>query len=87
MDGRLILRFRSGALFVLVAALSACSGCSEVATLSVDQGSGPQPQLPPPKKTLIPTLNIAPAVQWSGDEAPTPCFLRPGAPCVAFPAK
>src|SRR4249919_3185057 len=56
----------------LATALGACSGCSEVATLSVDQGSGTQPQLPPPKKTLIPTLNIAPAVHWSGNETPTP---------------
>jgi hypothetical protein len=62
-------------------AAGACSGCSEVATLSVDQGTGPDPQLPPPKKTLIPTLNIAPAVHWAAGEAPTPA---PGLRVVAF---
>jgi hypothetical protein len=49
MDGRAAIPIRLGLLFLVVAALGACSGCSEVATLSVDQGSGPQPQLPPPK--------------------------------------
>jgi hypothetical protein len=27
-------------------------------------GSGPSPQLPPPNKTLVPTVNIAPAIGW-----------------------
>jgi len=71
MHGRYRNPLRTGVLCLLAAALSACSGCSEVATLSVDQGSGPHPQLPPPKKTLIPTLNIAPAVHWAGNEKPT----------------
>ena len=69
MEGRFLLR--SG-LVLGLAVLGACTGCSEVATLTVDQGSGPNPVLPPPKKTLLPTLNIAPAVHWQGNEAPTP---------------
>jgi glucose/arabinose dehydrogenase len=67
--------------FLLLGLLAACSGCSEVATLSVDQGSGPDPQLPPPNKTLIPTLKIAPARGWAPGQAPTPA---PGLAVAAF---
>lgn len=72
MDGRMLNA--RGALLICasIAALSACSGCSEVATVSVDDGSGPQPVLPPPKRTLIPTMDIAPATHWSEGQSPTP---------------
>jgi glucose/arabinose dehydrogenase len=40
------------------------SGCSENARLPFEAGTGPRPELPPPNKTLIPTLNIAPAQPW-----------------------
>jgi len=36
----------------------------EQATVSVADGYGAQPALPPPKSGLIPTINIAPAVGW-----------------------
>jgi glucose/arabinose dehydrogenase len=75
MDGRILNAPRTlfmCASLAALAALAACSGCSEVATVSVDEGSGPQPVLPPPKRTLIPTMDIAPAVHWSAGEAPTP---------------
>ncbi|MCY1277484.1 putative membrane-bound dehydrogenase domain protein [compost metagenome] len=39
-------------------------GCGESSTLTVDEGTGPNPKLPPPNKTLLPTVNIAPAVGW-----------------------
>jgi hypothetical protein len=55
---------------IVAAVLAALVGCAEVATLTVDQGSGPEPVLPPPKDTLIPTVNIAPAVRWQPGEAP-----------------
>ncbi|HDS1816810.1 TPA: sorbosone dehydrogenase family protein [Pseudomonas putida] len=46
-------------------ALGAClAGCSDTAHLDVMDGSGPSPQLPAPNKTLIPTVNIAPAIGW-----------------------
>ncbi len=35
-----------------------------MAKLTVQDGTGPQPKLPPPNKTLIPTINIAPAKGW-----------------------
>ena len=33
---------------------------------------GPNPTLPPPITTLLPTVNIAPAKRWGTDEMPTP---------------
>jgi glucose/arabinose dehydrogenase len=71
MDGRRFVHLRLVPLLA-VGLLAACSGCSEVATLSVDQGSGPNPVLPPPKKTVIPTLKVATAVRWAAGEAPVP---------------
>jgi len=81
MDGRILDSSRTFALCASVALLAACSGCSEVATLSVDQGSGPQPVLPAPKKTLIPTLKVAPAVHWREGEKPN---AAPGLQVGAF---
>ena len=48
------------------------AGCGDVAKLPVEAGTGPQPQLPPPVKSLIPTVNIAPAKSWPKGAAPTP---------------
>jgi len=50
-------------LLAVLLALSATS-CGEMAKLTVQDGTGPQPKLPPPNKTLIPTINIAPAKGW-----------------------
>ncbi|MCF7220866.1 PQQ-dependent sugar dehydrogenase [Marilutibacter chinensis] len=36
------------------------------------QGTGPDPELPEPRTSLIPTVDIAPAVGWAGDAQPTP---------------
>ncbi|HMB42757.1 MAG TPA: sorbosone dehydrogenase family protein, partial [Luteimonas sp.] len=48
----------------------ALGACSESATLSVDQGSGPQPTLPPPQHRLIPTIKIATATGWPAGVTP-----------------
>ena len=45
-------------------------GCGEMATLTVAQGTGPRPELPAPHKTLLPTVNIAPATGWPPGGAP-----------------
>jgi glucose/arabinose dehydrogenase len=45
-------------------------GCGETATLTVAQGSGPRPDLPVPARTLLPTVNIAPATGWPQGGAP-----------------
>jgi hypothetical protein len=47
----------------LLAAL-ALGACGSEAKLQVERGTGPEPELPPPEKSLIPTINIAPAVGW-----------------------
>lgn len=55
-------------------------GCSAMATPNDASGGasaiatdvGTQPQLPKPEKSLIPTVNIAPAVGWSDQQKPTP---------------
>ena len=54
-------------LGVLMFALAACG---EVATLPVSAGIGLTPTLPPPNKTLIPTVNIAPAKGWPSGTLP-----------------
>ena len=56
------------AFAVAVSALLA--GCGEAARLPHEAGTGPQPELPPPRKTLLPTVNIAPASAWPDGTMP-----------------
>jgi glucose/arabinose dehydrogenase len=54
------------------ACLLACvAGCAESARLAAREDTGPDPTLPAPVRTLIPTVNIAPAVGWKQGETPT----------------
>lgn len=46
--------------------------CSETADLAVQAGMGPDPELPPPETSLIPTINVAEARGWSVGEHPEP---------------
>ncbi|CAN5438455.1 sorbosone dehydrogenase family protein [soil metagenome] len=46
--------------------------CGETATLPLEAGIGSAPQLPAPTKSLIPTVNIAPAKGWIDGGKPTP---------------
>ena len=48
------------------------AGCGERATLPVAAGTGPNPQLPPPNPTLLPTVQVAAVERWAAGEAPTP---------------
>lgn len=57
-----------GLLLLLSLSLSACA---EVAKLPVDAGTGPHPALPQPDSSLIPTVNIAPAIGWPLGQKPT----------------
>ena len=50
--------------FVLLAA------CGETARLHVARGTGPAPVLPPPTKTLIPTVHVAHATGWPAGATP-----------------
>lgn len=55
------------AALVLSAALA---GCGDVATLPVSAGTGPNPTLPTPHKTLLPTVQVAPARGWAAGAVP-----------------
>ena len=57
------------ALLLVIAALG-LSGCGERAQLPVSAGVGPDPALPPPEETLLPTVNIAPATGWPEGATP-----------------
>lgn len=62
MNVRIILSIGVSALVL--------AACGEMATLPVSAGTGPQPTLPVPQRTLIPTVNIAPAKGWPPGAAP-----------------
>ncbi|WP_175652412.1 PQQ-dependent sugar dehydrogenase [Pseudomonas sp. Marseille-P9899] len=66
---------------LLLAITTGLSACGETARLQVTDGSGPTPQLPEPNKTLIPTVNIAPAVGWPKGAKPV---AAPGTQVAAF---
>lgn len=61
---------------IVMAALAGLSavGCAEHARLSIAQGSGPDPRLPPPVSGLIPTVKVAPATGWPAGAAPRPAL-------------
>jgi glucose/arabinose dehydrogenase len=67
----------------VVAAL-ALGGCGSAAKLQVENGTGPDPTLPPPTKSLIPTIKIAPAVGWPDGGMPV---AADGTQVVAFADK
>ncbi|MFS8063529.1 MAG: sorbosone dehydrogenase family protein, partial [Luteimonas sp.] len=52
------------------ASMLGCSGCGDTARLAVRQGMGPQPALPEPRKSLLPTVDIAPAEGWAAGTTP-----------------
>jgi len=76
--GRTRLRLIAPLIGVVVLVLAACG---EMATLPISAGTGPQPTLPPPQQTLIPTVNIAPAQGWPLGEKP---LAAPGTRVAAF---
>ena len=63
-------------MLALTAVLASCSAAHSDTTQT-----GPAPALPAPQKRLLPTVNIAPAVGWRGDERPQPA---PGLDVAAF---
>lgn len=58
---------------VAVAALTllAITACGEVARLPISASFGPQPELPSPVSSLIPTTRVARAVDWPSGGTPT----------------
>lgn len=71
------MRFRFGVLLVAVA----LTGCGSEAKLPDDAGFGPNPNLPSPQKSLIPTVHIAPAKGWPQGGKP---IAAAGTQVVAF---
>jgi glucose/arabinose dehydrogenase len=51
-------------------AVSLSTGCGGSARLTVEDGMGTDPELPPPQERLIPVVDIAPAVGWADGGAP-----------------
>src|SRR5882672_5474408 len=74
------LKIFSQPLIVALFAVAA-AGCGTTARLSVAEGTGPWPSLPPPKKSLIPTVNVVDAKGWPADTTP---MAAPGTAVVAF---
>jgi glucose/arabinose dehydrogenase len=56
---------------VMLTAALVMSGCGEPARLPVSAGIGPNPVLPPPSTSLIPTINVVTAKGWPADLKPT----------------
>src|SRR5438105_863744 len=71
--GRLsALAFGAAPALGVVAIAMTLSGCGGTARLPLDAGVGPRPAIPPPEKSLLPTLNIAPAKGWPPGGTPIP---------------
>ncbi|MBV4469648.1 PQQ-dependent sugar dehydrogenase [Pseudomonas siliginis] len=62
---------RKAQLALIIAVAGGLAACGETSSLQVSDGTGPSPKLPEPNKTLIPTVNIAPAVGWPEGTKPT----------------
>jgi glucose/arabinose dehydrogenase len=61
---------RKPPLALVIVLAGGLAACGENARLQVSDGTGPSPKLPEPNKTLIPTVNIAPAIGWPDGAKP-----------------
>ena len=75
------MRTMAGLCLALAGAAGLLFACSERASLPLAAGFGPAPQLPEPKRGLVPTVNIAPAIGWPEGARPHPA---PGLAVTAF---
>jgi glucose/arabinose dehydrogenase len=66
---------------LLVAFVLGLTACADTARLPPSASMGSDPVLPPPRKTLIPTVHIAPAKGWSRGDKP---IAAPGTQVDAF---
>jgi glucose/arabinose dehydrogenase len=64
-----------------VLCLFAATGCADVAQLPPLANTGPNPTLPEPRTSVLPTVRIPEATGWPGGAAPTP---HPGLTVNAF---
>ena len=72
---------RKPQLVFIIALAGGLAACGETSSLQVSDGTGPSPKLPEPNKTLIPTVNIAPAIGWPEGKKPV---AAPGTQVAAF---
>lgn len=72
---------RARLLVIGALASIALAGCGESSLLPPDADKGIQPTLPEPRKTLIPTVHIAPASGWTEGSLPQ---AAPGLVVTAF---
>ena len=68
-------KFLTALAVLIVVAAAAVAGVfflsRETASLTVEDGTGPQPKLPDPNPTFIPTVNVAKASPWPEGTKPT----------------
>jgi glucose/arabinose dehydrogenase len=55
---------------LVTTAVFLAAACGESARLTVADGTGPEPELPEPSRSLIPVVDIAPAVGWTDGGVP-----------------
>ncbi|WP_199490962.1 PQQ-dependent sugar dehydrogenase [Marinobacter vulgaris] len=63
---------KSALILALLALIVLLSGCGGHARLPAQAGTGTDPELPQPPRSLLPTVKIAPAVGWTDGATPTP---------------
>lgn len=63
-------KVKKTAIPLLLTVMLGLAACGEKATLAVSDGIGPQPNLPQPNKTLIPTVHVLEAKGWPEDAIP-----------------
>ena len=63
-------RARLRGVLALSTAMAALA-CGETARRPLSAGIGPHPQLPPPVKSLVPTIKVADATGWPRGTTPT----------------
>ena len=66
------IALRSSIRGVLAVSVLALAGCGGTARLPLEAGMGPNPQIPPPEKSLLPTIYVAPAKGWPPGGKPVP---------------
>ena len=64
------MKHLSGLIFSAV--VLAIAGCTNNASLSISAGIGPDPELPPPRDSLLPLVNIAEVKRWKDGASPIP---------------
>ena len=63
---------RGGRAAISLLLLASLAACGHAADLTFDAGTGLNPTLPAPESSVIPTVNIAPAIGWPAGVMPVP---------------